>query len=294
MATKPLITVIGATGAQGGSVINFLLADGKWKVRGVTRNLNSDKAKALIERGIEMVQADVKNRSEVINAFKGSYGVFAVTNFWDADIFGGDKKLEVVEGKLMADVAEEVGVKHYIWSSLHDVKKISGGTLDVPHFTQKNEIEQYIRAKPNLPSSFVYAACYMNGFKYFFAPIKADDGSLIFNLPIDKVKPVALIDISDIGALVTYMFNHKEQYLGKNVLAAGEYITMDKLVETVQKVTGKKAIYNYVPPQDKSETSETFRWFTQYGYYNGEDISEARKIYPQIKTWADFIKVNGF
>jgi len=37
-----------------------------------------------------------------------------------------------------------------------------------------------------------------------------------------------------------------------------------------------------------------FTWFNRYGYYNGEDISEARKIFPQMKTWADYVKANEF
>ena len=37
--------MIGATGAQGGSVVDALLADGKYKVRGATRDPESEKGK---------------------------------------------------------------------------------------------------------------------------------------------------------------------------------------------------------------------------------------------------------
>jgi uncharacterized protein YbjT (DUF2867 family) len=43
-STKPLIVVTGATGAQGASVFRFLLKDGSFRLRGVTRNVNSAKA----------------------------------------------------------------------------------------------------------------------------------------------------------------------------------------------------------------------------------------------------------
>ena len=46
-----LITVFGATGTQGGSVVRALLKDSGFKVRGVTRNVGSDKAKALTAEG---------------------------------------------------------------------------------------------------------------------------------------------------------------------------------------------------------------------------------------------------
>lgn len=45
MSERPLIVVTGATGAQGGSVVNFLLNDGGFRVKGLTRNVDSPRAK---------------------------------------------------------------------------------------------------------------------------------------------------------------------------------------------------------------------------------------------------------
>jgi hypothetical protein len=103
---KPLISVFGATGAQGsrlleislpfgapssdicslgGSVVAYLLNSNKYRVRGLTRNPNEQKAKDLTARGVEMVQADIANDSvdKLASALKGSYGAFLLTNFWD-------------------------------------------------------------------------------------------------------------------------------------------------------------------------------------------------------------------
>jgi uncharacterized protein YbjT (DUF2867 family) len=38
---KPLIVVVGATGKQGGSVINALIHSDKWTIRGLSRNISS-------------------------------------------------------------------------------------------------------------------------------------------------------------------------------------------------------------------------------------------------------------
>jgi uncharacterized protein YbjT (DUF2867 family) len=45
---KPLIVVVGATGKQGGSVINALINSGKWTVRGLSRNVSSEASQVKI------------------------------------------------------------------------------------------------------------------------------------------------------------------------------------------------------------------------------------------------------
>jgi len=194
----------------------------------------------------------------------------------------------------MADAAEDQGVKHFIWSSLHDVSKISNDTIKVPHFTQKNQVEQYIKAKSNLPSSFIYAAFYMQNIGTYFVPTKLADGSFQYNFPIDKVRPVPVIDIDEIGALVAHMFINRDKFLGKYVHGAAEYITVDKMMETLARVTGKKVLYNYTAPgKGMGELPEMCRWFNEYGYYNGEDISDAKAIVPGLKTWEQYITASG-
>ncbi|CAI2187533.1 6321_t:CDS:2, partial [Funneliformis geosporum] len=56
-AQKPLVVVFGSTGksAQGGSVANSLLTD-RYRVRALTRNVNSEKAKALVAMGKKYIE----------------------------------------------------------------------------------------------------------------------------------------------------------------------------------------------------------------------------------------------
>lgn len=82
MSSQKLITVYGATGNQGGSVIASLLQNKNsgFSLRGITRNVESEKAKALAEQGVEVVKADGFVKEQVIEAFRGSWGVFVNTN----------------------------------------------------------------------------------------------------------------------------------------------------------------------------------------------------------------------
>jgi uncharacterized protein YbjT (DUF2867 family) len=67
------ITVIGATGQQGGAVARVPLATKQWNVRAVTRNPNSEAAKALAEQGTEIVTADVSDEASLPRAFQVSF-----------------------------------------------------------------------------------------------------------------------------------------------------------------------------------------------------------------------------
>ena len=66
----PILTVIGATGKQGSAVVDAALQDGTYKIRALTRNVNSEKAKALAARGVELTTADVNVEHSLAKAFE--------------------------------------------------------------------------------------------------------------------------------------------------------------------------------------------------------------------------------
>src|SRR5215510_12967976 len=85
MSSKKIITVFGATGAQGGGLVRAILNDknSEFAVRAVTRDVNSDKAKQLKALGAEVVAADVDDDAAVEKTLEGAYGAYFVTFFWD-------------------------------------------------------------------------------------------------------------------------------------------------------------------------------------------------------------------
>ena len=63
-----LITVFGATGTQGGSVVEALLQDKSLRIRGVTRNASSEAAKSLASKGVEVVTANLNDEDSLVKA----------------------------------------------------------------------------------------------------------------------------------------------------------------------------------------------------------------------------------
>ncbi|CAI7637241.1 unnamed protein product [Penicillium glandicola] len=80
-----LITIFGATGNQGGSIIDAILADNQlskeFKIRGITRDTTKKSAQELAKRGVDVVSADLGSVESLTAAWKGSHTVFLVTNY---------------------------------------------------------------------------------------------------------------------------------------------------------------------------------------------------------------------
>ena len=173
MADKKVIAVIGSTGSQGGGLVRAILSDpnGGFAARAVTRDPNKDKAKALAGSGAEVVQANLDDVESLKKAFAGAYGVFGVTNFWEH--FSAEK--EKTQAKNIADAAKAAGVKHVIWSTLEDTRKLMKADdkrmpmlqekYRVPHFDAKAEADAYFSGLPAtlLVTTFYWDNLYMFG-----------------------------------------------------------------------------------------------------------------------------------
>ncbi|KAJ3544232.1 hypothetical protein NM208_g3167 [Fusarium decemcellulare] len=151
-----LIVVVGATGGQGGGVVDAFLSNPEYRVRGITRNPQSDKAKALAAKEVEVVQADQKDEESLVRAFAGAHAIFAVTDYYDFFFDKGKDasiELEYTYGCNMAKAASKIPtLKSYIWSTLPDTRAITGGEAIVPHFQGKGQVDSFI--KNSLPELY--------------------------------------------------------------------------------------------------------------------------------------------
>src|SRR6202171_4843929 len=162
--SKKIIAVIGATGKQGGAVVRALQAQGRFKVRALTRH--PGKPRGLRD---EVVEADL-NRPETLKAaFEGAHGVFLVTNFWEQ---GTD---ELKQATAAVRAAKDAGVKHFVWSTLPDVEALSGGKFHVPHFTGKAKIDRIVKEAGFPNHTFVIAPFYYQNVLGALAPQKQAD-----------------------------------------------------------------------------------------------------------------------
>jgi hypothetical protein len=106
------------------------------------------------QRGIsrELSFQAIGHEGELVNAFRGSQGVFLMT-----PLIAPPEANKIVLGKQQADAVVETGVQHVIFSALEYVEKITDGMRWAPHFTDKARIEEYLR-RLAVASSFVHLA----------------------------------------------------------------------------------------------------------------------------------------
>ena len=280
MSEKKLIAVMGATGAQGGGVVHSILADktSQFAARAITRNKNSEKAKALSREGVEVMEADTDDIESLKKAFSGAYGAFCVTNYWEHN--SPDK--EKAQAKNMADAAKAAGLKHVVWSTLEDSRNwipLDDNRMPtlmekykVPHFDAKGESDKYF-TENGVSTTFLIASFYWDNMIYFgMGPKKGPDGKLGITFPMGD-KKLAGIAAEDIGKCAYGIFKAGDKYIGKTVGIAGDHLTGTEMAIKLSKALGKEIHYNEVAP-------EVYRGF---GFPGADDIGNMFQFYRDFE-----------
>ena len=279
MSAKKIITVFGATGAQGGGLVRAIATDrgSEFTARAVTRDPNSDKAKELAALGAEVVYGDLGDEASVHKALSGAYGAFFVTFFWAH--FSPER--EKTEAALFAKAAKIAGIKHAIWSTLEDTRDLVPlqdnrmPTLQekykVPHFDAKGESnKQFIDA--GVPTTFLHASFYWDNFIFFGAgPKRGADGKLALTLPIGDAK-MAGIASDDIGKCAYGIFKDPA-YIGTYVGVAGEHLTGEQMAAAIGKALGEPVCYNKV-------SADVYRGFDFPG---ADELGNMFQIYDEFE-----------
>ncbi|HEX9129517.1 MAG TPA: NmrA/HSCARG family protein [Gemmatimonadaceae bacterium] len=306
---KKIIAVVGATGAQGGGLVNAILRDkkGPFAVRAITRDPNSAKAKALADAGAEVVAADVDDEKSLAKAFKGAHGAFCVTFFW-AHL---KPEKELSQARNMAKAAKEAGVKHVIWSTLEDTRKsipLSDdrmptlmGKYKVPHFDAKGEADG-IFTELGVPTTFLVTSFYWDNFIHFgMGPKKGADGKLAITLPLGN-KKLAGIAAEDIGKTAYAIFEKGAEMIGKTVGIAGGHLTGAQMAKSLTKALGQEVKYNAIPPATyrsfgftgADDLGNMFQFNSEFEQdcCDARSISETKSLNPELQTFDRWLAQN--
>ena len=307
MASKKIITVFGATGNQGSSVIDTILAQpnlsAKYELRGVTRSKNGSKAQAVAAKGVEMVEADLFNPASIKPAVEGSYGVYINTDYWTLL----DKDKEIEQGKNIFQACKEADVHHVVVSTLPHVSKLSDGKLTgVAHFDSKALVGEFAEAnKGGMIVSYFLPAMYMENIKM---STQEHEGTVLISLPYPDVNaPWPMISPSrDTGKYVVGLFEDSDAADGVAVQGVSAWTTPNEVARILGEHTGKNTKFNsisketyeqYLPEKVREELSEMMQWIGEASYYGkGSEKKQAESDKWLVKgqkltSWEEFVKL---
>jgi uncharacterized protein YbjT (DUF2867 family) len=305
MAAK-IIAVVGATGSQGGGLVRAIQRDagGDFTARALTRDVRSIKAKELAKLGAEMVAADVHNPESLKKAFRGAYGAFCVTFFWEH--FSPDK--EQAEAKAQADAAKAAGLQHVIWSTLEDTRHLVPlsddrmptllGKYKVPHFDSKGGSDHYF-TDLGLPVTELLTTFYWNNLYMFgMGPKKGPDGSFALTLPIGD-KRLSGIGAEDIGKCAYTIFRKPGEFIGKRVGIAGQHLTGAQMAASLSKALGKDIRYSAISPAayrglgfpGAEDLGNMFQYFADFeqDFTKARDVAFTRSLNPELQTFDQWL-----
>ena len=299
--TKQIIAVMGATGRQGSGVVKEILARGKFDVRALTRNPDSEKAQALKKQGCDLVQGDLTKPETMEPAFVGAYGAFVVTNFWDP----ATGTSETEQGTIAVKAAKAAGVQHLIWSTLPNCQQISNGKYEVIHFTGKALVDAEVKAAGFTYCTFVEAPLYFQNFLDLMAPQPLGDGQTGWTIPMNPdSKTVHIGDPTEMGRLVARALEQPDSYgQGQYLSQASETTSWQEMVDTLNAQGHNFAVkqvpnevYDSFPFPGAQELREMMNYFEEYTYFGPDaeqKIALAHTLCPEgFTTFAEWASRN--
>lgn len=302
-----ILAVFGATGQQGSSVVNYVLNDSElsqqYKIRAITSDINSERAKRLKEK-VEVVHGDMLNRASLETALTGVHTVFAMT----APSLGPEVEYNIV--KTIADIAVEKDVEYIIFSTLPSIHELSGGKYTkVTPFDAKAKAERYIRGLP-IKSAFCSLGSFMENFQSqtFLAPRKADDGTWVVALHVSpKIQWPLINAVRDTGKFVGAILAEPEKYNGKTFCAATKFYSLEEMIAIMSKATGKTIVYERISHEEFKKSMaipevladmfvEMLAFLEETGYFgpDGEKLVAwaAKNARGRLSTFEEYLETH--
>ncbi|XP_022110610.1 nmrA-like family domain-containing protein 1 [Acanthaster planci] len=303
---KKVVTVFGATGQQGGSVVRALLEQpDNFHVRAVTRNPTSPKSLALRAAGCQLVQAELAQTESLIPILQGADCCFLVTRPPVKMVQEEAAKDEYQYGMNVANACMAVGLPHLMFTTLPNCEKITGAA--VPWSDSKARIAEYFKEK-GLPLTAITLPDFYENYLSVLKPQKVEDD--VYNLEIPTGEQAySLINISYLGEAVRHIITHRDEYINKDITLATDRLTVGEIADIMNThlqpmgKTVRNAEFTLDQTREKYKhragIEDLVNWYKfilagpadpQYEEY--KDIELGRKLMPSAKSFDEWIREN--
>lgn len=224
-----LVAVVGATGRQGSAVVRHLLADG-WRVRALTRDETTPRARRLRDAGAELCRADAEQVESLRRCFRGVDGVYNVQNPMTSG-----HEAEIRQGTNVAEAAAGEGVPHVVYGAAGVGDEPTG----VDSWDSKLVVAQRFR-EAGLPLTVLRPMAFME--------LMTDKGyypsvSVWHLMPklMGAQRPVGWLCTDDLGAIAARMFADPGRWREETLQLAADVRSIDECRAQWREVTGRRA-----------------------------------------------------
>jgi uncharacterized protein YbjT (DUF2867 family) len=271
MTSDRTILITGVTGKQGGAVAHALQGAG-FHLRGLTRNPDGERAAALARHGVDIVKGDLDDEASLRRALAGAWGVFSVQNTGEAGV-----EREETQGKRLATLAREVGVEHFVYTSVGSANKRTG----IPHFDNKWRIEETVRGL-RFPSHVILRPVFF--MENLVAPFSLKGSTLAWALgPGTKLQMIAVDDIGWFGARA---FTEATALNRREIDLAGDVRTLPEATEILTETLGRPIAFAQTPIEQvrrySKEMASMLEWFERVGF--SADIAALEREFGRTLT----------
>ncbi|MEU6226321.1 NmrA family NAD(P)-binding protein [Streptomyces sp. NPDC047042] len=241
------IFVIGGTGAQGMPIVRALVADKKYSVRVLTRNVNSPRAQALLALGnVELVEGSFADEDVLREGFRSCDGAFV-----NIDGFNTGEKTETYWAFRSYELAIEEGVKFFVYGNLDYALKKGGydSRFRTGHYDGKGRMAEWVLFQNEKNRDRMGAAVFTSGpyIEMVISPLtpmtpSVEDGVVTWRVPLGD-GAVPHVALEDCGFYVRWLFDNPERANGMDLEVAIEHMTYADMAAAFEKVTGHPARY---------------------------------------------------
>lgn len=270
-SVRPVL-VLGATGGQGGAVVDALLGR-QAPVRALVRDPESAPARRLRTRGVEVVPGLLDDRDSLTAAMRGTSSVFALTT-----PFESGPEAEIDQGRAILAAARFARTPHLVFSSVAGALQDSG----VPHFESKAVVEGELTAG-DVPYTIL-------GPTYFFDNALGGERELrdgVLELPLSADRPLQQLHRADLGRFAAVVLTSPEEFVGQRIELASEAPTPTQMSDALTAALGRPVRHDEVPLDtiESADMHAMWEFLRDKGYR--VDISALHADHPEV-GWTSF------
>ncbi|KFY19925.1 hypothetical protein V491_04106 [Pseudogymnoascus sp. VKM F-3775] len=287
------VLVTGATGKQGGAVIENILASSQaasFNIVAVTRNATSRTAQKLAAHpNVSVIEGDLASVDAIFNKVGPIWGIYSVQV---------NSEVEEQQGKAIVDAAILYGAQHFVYSSgdRGGPERSPNNPTYVKNFAAKHAIEKHLQQRvEKSPQQMTYTILRP---VTFFENLSTDIHGKGFARMWEQLgsKKLQMVSTKDIGWFAAQSFLQPDNFRNAALTLVGDELTQPEANVIYKKITGQSMAMAACPIASavkfvlKGSVGDMFKWFEDEGY--GGDVQECRSVNHNMQDFAAWLDEN--